>query len=297
MIHLNNEISFYYNLYPKKIINDGEKYSFFLNGFYYYFVAYDDVKKIIFSYNLSLFLISNNFYCHSFVLNKNGSVYSVINNKNYVLFKCNNFDNNIINLDYIIYFYNSFYLFDLFSSEKMRNSFIDRVDYFEYELENYKLKYPIIYCSSRYFIGLAENSIQMLYGFEGVVYSSISHINLFNLNSHFDFYNPINFIIDFNLRDFSEFIKYQFFYKDIFFNQIKKYILKFIKSTDEAILFFSRCLFPSFYFEMCDSIFYNSVSELKIYLFINKVNSFEFFLKELYDYLSLFFNLPLIDWL
>ena len=291
-----NEIIYFYNLFPSKVYNENGKYKFFLNGFYYYFFSFDDIDKLEYSYKLSLYLIRNGFYCHSFVLNVFDNFYSTISNINYVLFKCNDFCNSKIDIDYLIYYYNSFYLFNNeYLIQKMRNSFIDRVDYMEYEIENYKLKYPVIFSSSRYFIGLAELSIQLLYKFSGKLNVSINHSKLLNFDDVFEFYNPLNFIIDYNIRDFAEYVKYCFFYKDLSFDKIKKYILKFIKSNDESIVFLSRLIFPSYFFELCDSIFFDQVSESKIYFIINKIDSFEKFVNDIYSYLNLYFNLPYID--
>ncbi len=294
-----NEIIYYYNLYPNKILIEKNNYKFYLNGCYYYFLSCKDVDKIKSSYEMSIYLKKYNIYCHSFILNKYGEIYSVIDNNNFVLLRSSNFFNNVVDVTYLFYYYNSFYLFnsdDNFSL-KMRNSFINRVDYFEYEIENFKLKFPIIYSSSRYFIGLAENSIQLLYNFNVPLNLSINHVKISGLESFFEFYNPLNLIVDVRFRDFSEFLKYNFFYKDISFEQIKKYILQFIKSSGESIVFLSRLMYPSYFFELCDSIFYDSISEFKIYLILNKINNFENFIKNVYFYLSLYYSLPNVDWL
>ena len=291
-----NLLQHFYNIEPTNIKYSSNKCFFYYRNYVFYFFSIDNLNKVMSSYDLSIYLLSNNFYCHSFVFNIDNEIYTFYDGKYYILLRCLNFNNIVLGIDSLKYFYNSFYLFSDISVSKIRLSFIERVDYFEYEAENFKIQYPLIYNSFKYFIGLAENAIQLLLSVKNIK-CSISHFDYDNFSNYFEFYNPLNFIIDCSSRDLSIYVQNKFFLSNFNFSYIRNYILYFINNLDDAIVFFSRLLFPSYYFRMCDSIFYNSVSENVISSVLNKVFEYECFLSDVYDFLSIYFHMPYIDWL
>ena len=68
-------------------------------------------------------------------------------------------------------------------------------------------------------------------------------------------------------------------------------------TNDEAILFISRLLYPSYYFDIYDEIVQDKISDDKISIITNKVNDYEEFLSEVYEYIKLKYKIPEIEWI
>ena len=113
---------------------------------------------------------SCNLLLHRFILNKDNKISIYYDNKKYVLFHMyNDMDNNItiddlnefrflFNNNYI----NSNYISDsLIMNNKWRKLWMNKIDYYEYEIENYK-SYNF-YEVFDYFIGITEIGIQLFY--------------------------------------------------------------------------------------------------------------------------------------
>ena len=62
-------------------------------------------------------------------------------------------------------------------------------------------------------------------------------------------------------------------------------------------MFFSRLLYPSYYFDLCDNIIYNNINENTLSNIIVKNEEYEKFLSHILNYLKTKFQIPDIEWL
>lgn len=295
---MKNVLMYYYNLNPKNIHLINKMYKFNINNDYYTLIEItEDINKIDEIYYLSNFLRKNGMYTHEIVLNLQNSIITFINNNNYILLKTYGKMDKIVDLNDIIMFSNN--NFDNSEYLKKNNWYqmwINKIDYFKYQLMELKEKYPLIKESFNYFSGLTENAIQLLVNMNINKKMCICHNRIRKNYTLFDLYNPFNFIIDSNMRDISEYFKELFIYEDPYL-LIEQFIKNSNLSEDELKNFFIRMMYPSFYFDLCEEIIKNNVSEDRLNNIINKVTDYEILLKKTYILIKNICHLPEIEWL
>lgn len=297
---MNNYINFYYELYPDDIVKKGNHYYFVLNNEKYYFVTYDrDVNEVDTLYKLNKEMISRNSLVHEIILNKKGEVITLIDEAYYVLLRVYVNESVVITIDDVVFMLNS-------NDGVFSNSVISRtdwiklwslkIDYFEYQIGHLIKKYPYIYNTVDYYIGLGENAITYMKELNDNINSSslsITHRRIGVNSTMFDLYNPLNLIIDYKVRDVSEYLK------DAFFNNVNVYSIldKLFKMCmfDRITLnlLFCRLLFPSYYFDLYENILENDLNENLVINIIKKSASYEYFLSFLIRNWSLY----KIEWL
>ena len=288
---MNNYINFYYELYPDDIVKKGN---------HYYFVTYDrDVNEADTLYKLNKEMISRNSLVHEIILNKKGEVITLIDEAYYVLLRVYVNESVVITIDDVVFMLNS-------NDGVFSNSVISRtdwiklwslkIDYFEYQIGHLIKKYPYIYNTVDYYIGLGENAITYMKELNDNINSSslsITHRRIGVNSTMFDLYNPLNLIIDYKVRDVSEYLK------DAFFNNVNVYSIldKLFKMCmfDRITLnlLFCRLLFPSYYFDLYENILENDLNENLVINIIKKSASYEYFLSFLIRNWSLY----KIEWL
>jgi len=289
---MKNNIMYYYNIFIKDIINKGSQYYFKVNENFFAFIPIDvNVDQIINIYN---YLKRWNLYCHEIIHNKDNSIITNIDNKNYILLKYFPNDNNIDINDIINYQI----LYQEKNNYDMKDKWCEKIDYYEYQVNQFGKRYPLIRKSFSYYVGICELAISLLNEInEKNIYQVISH-NRININDKkTKFYNPINLVIDSRVRDIAEYFKSSFFYSnkvDIYF--IMNYVKSMNLNNDECILFFIKMLYPSYYFDIYDDIMKEEISEDKLIPIIEKNSAYEHYLKQIYLELSNTCNMPYIDW-
>ena len=266
----------------------------------YYFVTYDrDVNEADTLYKLNKEMISRNSLVHEIILNKKGEVITLIDEVYYVLLRVYVNESAVITIDDVVFMLNS-------NDGVFSNSVISRtdwiklwslkIDYFEYQIGHLIKKYPYIYNTVDYYIGLGENAITYMKELNDNINSSslsITHRRIGVNSTMFDLYNPLNLIIDYKVRDVSEYLK------DAFFNNVNVYSIldKLFKMCmfDRITLnlLFCRLLFPSYYFDLYENILENDLNENLVINIIKKSASYEYFLSFLIRNWSLY----KIEWL
>ena len=228
------------------------------------------INKIIYNiYNNALTIYDNNYYVLLMVNYRtfdDNFKYYMINNKEYDILKRNNWD----------------YLWSM------------KIDYVEYQVKHLTNKYPIIEDSINYYIGLSENAIKyfkLINKNNESLYIEHRRINKDNI------YDPLEIVIDYKVRDISEYIKYNFFNsgKDLY--DIKNDIKKLNLNNIDYLLLYSRMLYPSFYFDLYDRIINNNEDENIINDIINKSIEYEELLYEIYLIINRKYNIMGIDWI
>jgi hypothetical protein len=297
---MKNVLIYYYNLHPINIHQINKNYKFKVNNGYYSLIEINkninDIEKI---YDLSIKLNQMGIYTHQIFLNLQNSIITNVNNTNYVLLKTYDKMDRTVTENDIITFSNltKNVKYNELLKDNWYQLWMNKIDYFELQIDEFKNKYPLIKESFSFFSGLVENGIQLLINNKN--YNKkicICHERIKKNSTLFDLYNPFNFIIDINIRDIVEYFKDIFLYEDPY-PMIKEYIISNNLSNDELYLFFIRLLYPSFYFDLYEQIIQNNVNEEKIIEINKKSYDYQILIKKTYDLIRSICFLPEIEWL
>lgn len=288
---MKNALNYYYNLNIDNIHQKNKNYYFKVNNLQYMLLECIN-EKINDIYSLNVYL-TKNYPFYKIILNKDNKVITIINETNYILLEINN---NIkeLNLNEIIKINNiSIVNFNKLRRDNWYTLWTNKIDYFEYQINQIGKKYPIIRESFNYYIGLAETAISLIKSInnEGM-YLSLSHKRI---NNAFDLYNPLNLIIDVRIRDICEYFKFCFFENKNIFKELELFLNYNKLSYNESVYFLARMLFPTYYFDLYEKIIANEVKEEEIKKIISKVDKYEKLLK--YIYLNFKNNNLYIEWL
>lgn len=297
---MKNVLSYYYNLHLSDIHQIEGIYRFNLNGIEYAFTQYKrNLNEIRELYELSLLLFQNGIMVHQFVLNKENQLITYVNQKPYILLQIyNNSKQNITINDINNFSFSSSILKLPEKQVNWANLWSDKIDYFEYQVNQFGKKNPLIRESFSYFSGLVENGIS-LFNILELDYNnySVSHQRLSSKDTMFEFLNPMNLIIDYKVRDACEFYKEKFLNKQSISNEIKEYLSNKNLNVYEILLFFIRMFYPSFYFDKYEYIINNEEDDYQLKNIIELSDKYEKLLKEIYFYLSKYINMPDIEWI
>ena len=290
---MKNLINYYYNLEIQNFKKSSNKFLFKLNNKNYEFVAFSgNMNELISNYNI---VKSSNKYCHTIVPNKDNSPITFYKGTQYILIEKNlNIEKYVDSKEILFY--------EIIVEKNLKNNWKklwgEKIDYYEYQMSQLSIKYPLIKESLNYYIGLTETAITLLnYVNYSMVKNYICHKRI-NFKEKLDeFLNPINFIIDSRVRDLAEFIKINYMFNCINYNDIIKMIELFNLSDQEAILLLSRLLYPSYYFDLYDKIIKDEIDENSIEIYTKKSTSYEVLLKKIYKTLKKIHVIPNIEWL
>lgn len=302
---MKNTINYYYNIIIEDFIKSDKDYYFYLNNEEYHLIVFNrpfnDIEPI---YNLNMEMKKRGCLVHEIIINKDKQAVTMVNNIPYILIKLCRYKNDRVFLNDINYIESMTRSIN-YDKSLLRIDWIklwsDKIDYYEYQISQLGKKYPLLCDSLSYFIGLGENAISYIVNNQTTDnnYPVVTHKRISIEDGSFEFYNPLNFVIDSRVRDISEYIKNCFFKNKLDFYEIKSYFNISNFSNNEYMLLFSRLLFPTFYFDMYDEIINNNLSEDKISNVIKRSYEYEEFLCIIYKYIVYDRKVPLepIDWL
>jgi len=294
-----NEINYFYKLYPEEIKKEGNGYSFYIGNIKYYLLYY---SKSIREFEMVLTIYNEykkrNVLIDEIILNVFGSYFSMIEGDNYFLLKVNESleEKSLREIN----------VFDnvLKTNKKEELGYVNwnelwskKIDYYESRIIDL-IDTNYVKESFDYYIGLAENAIS--YVRETI--DNLKNDDLVIGHKRFkkkfnNVYNPFNLVVDYETRDIAEYIKNKFFYDIFSFSELEE-LLESKKFSEFSLrMLFGRLLYPSYYFDIIDKLFRkeNALEELKSV--IDKIDLYEEFLIEVFDYLTSFYPLPKIDWL
>ncbi len=311
---MNNYIDYYYNLYPNTIEKVGRNYRFFLNNEKYYIIMYErNLEEMDTLVKLNKEMIERGSLVHEIVLTKDGKAVFLCDNNSYALLRVYINENIPIKIEDIFYMldYNdTIKPNNIIGRMNWANLWSSKVDYFEYHIGHLIKKYPYIYKTVDYYLGLAENAISYVKDIKTPAsLISICHRRIGVTSTLFDLYNPFNLVIDYKVRDVAEYIKSVFFYGEnscvegvvnsenmivdkcnIILERIFK---KYIFDNEALKLLFARLLFPSYYFDLYENVIDNSLNENVISCITKKSSAYEEFLK----IILLKTPIPYVEWL
>ncbi len=306
---MKNTILYYYNLDPNDIHQQNDIYFFKVNNVrFFMYPLLRSNEELSSLYKIDLELSNRNVPVHKIILNKDNNIITIVDNKPYILIRSFVKKNDYINMED---------LFDLakktiiikedINLDKTNWPFLweKKNDYLEYQISQFGIKFPVICECFSYYIGLAENAI--LYARNTMAELKpdksdrvvISHRRINHKSTLFDLYNPLEFVIDYEVRDVAEYIKFKFFYnKKNLWEEIKFYIDSANLSNFGVRMLFARLLYPTYFFDLYDEIIDSeSGNEEKIVLINKKQEEYEDFLSDIYHFLSLKYYIPPIEWL
>ncbi|MEG2322406.1 MAG: hypothetical protein RSB71_02865 [Bacilli bacterium] len=296
---MKNVINYYYNLEPIAIHQINKKYYFKASDEQYVFITYDNINEIDALYDFSNSLLLRGLMCHQMILNIDKQILTKVNEDLYVLMKIYVAKKDIAIND--ILNFNNITINDtksILRRDDWFNLWTNKIDYFEYQINQLGKKHPIITRSFSYYVGLAENAISLISNVNKDGLSlNLSHRRILYNDTFYNLYNPLNFVIDLRVRDICEYFKSCFFNGQEVLELIKQYLSYNKLSYNESCYFFARLLYPSYYFDVYEKIIDNQIDEEEINYVISKVDSYENILREVYIYLKSSINIPEIEWL
>lgn len=300
---MKNIINYYYNLNLIDLFEIDNMYYFNYKNSDYFFLIFDrpieDANSI---FNTYLELKKRQIITNDIITNKNNQVLTIVNNIPYILIR-DNTRNKCISINDILYIQNN--TIGVINEKKMfRNDWVkmweSKIDYYEEQLSLINNKYKILDDTIDYYIGLGENAISYLVNNKVKTPNlCLSHRRIDINKGSFEFYNPVNYIIDSRVRDLSEFIKTSFFLDKINFDLIRYYIDYMNFSRDEYILLIARLLFPTYYFDLYDSILNSNMDENIVINVIDKTKNYLMIVKNIFFYIlyQKRVSIPSIEWI
>lgn len=296
-----DHINYYYNLYPVSINEIDNKYMFYVNSEKYYLITYDrNIEELDELISLNKEMIKNGSLVSEIIINKFDEVLINYNGKTYILLRVYVNENKKVDIDDVIYMQRQVKLESSYKKISRTNWAIlweEKVDYFEYQMGHLIKKYPLLYNVIDYYLGLAENAILYLKNVsslcEGNISLSVCHKRIGVNFTLFDLYNPLNLIVDYEVRDIAEYIKDAIFNDKDVYSILSNIYSKYYFDKLNLSLLASRLLFPSYFFDLFEEIVIDECNENIIFNIVKKSSIFE-------DFIDSFIkscNLHSIGWL
>ena len=227
------------------------------------------------------YLISNNLKSLKVVMNKKGSYISEFNGKKYVVME-SDCENEIIDFPICIG--------GLINENNYWNEIWEnRVVQLEKHKSELSLNKHIFYILN-YYIGLIEiciynyNLLIRKYGQKNGL--SIQHNRIEFPIYSFSYYNPVNYLFDFEFRDFAEYLKMRFFYSDFSTDEAISVIDNYNFDNFSINMFFVRLIYPTYFLELYDMQNKNNVYSDLFYDLLKKSSQYENFILKLITAMS-----------
>jgi spore coat protein YutH len=304
---MNHYINYYYNIYPESIREQNKQIYFNYNNELYYFLIFDrPVEDANYLYELNIEMIRRGSLVHEIILNKDKNILTFVNDIPYILMRVYININKKSDLSEITFI-------SINNANIKTNRTLDRtdwvtlwstkVDYLEYQISQVGKKYPIICEYFSYYIGLAENAISYAKNTHLDLKKSeydvltIAHKRIKTKDTAFDLYNPLSFIIDYQIRDLSEYIKTQFFSGADIWPELDNFFQNYDVPLFSKRLLYARLLFPSYFFDVYEAIVEEKLKEDDILPIVYKAEEYENFLIEFHTFINRGNLMPQIDWL
>lgn len=227
------------------------------------------------------YLISNNLKSLKVVMNKKGSYISEFNGKKYVVME-SDCENEIIDFPICIG--------GLINENNYWNEIWEnRVVQLEKHKSELSLNKDIFYILN-YYIGLIEiciynyNLLIRKYGQKNGL--SIQHNRIEFPMYSFSYYNPVNYLFDYEFRDFAEYLKMRFFYSDFSADEAISVIDNYNFDNFSINMFFVRLIYPTYFLELYDMQNKNNVYSDLFYDLLKKSSQYENFILKLITAMS-----------
>ena len=178
-----------------------------------------------------------------------------------------------------------------------------KIDYFEYQIRELGKGKEGILNSFSYYVGLAENAIAYVnqtkrtYNREPIDIISLSHRRIFMPNIKLNYFNPLSFIFDLEVRDVAEYIKSLFFYGEGAYDELELFLKLRTLSIYGYQMLYARLLYPSYYFDLYEKIMIEKCTQEELIKIISKKDEYEMFLQQVYHLISKYVRIDGIGWI
>lgn len=304
---MKDTISFYYNIDIDTLEEKDGKYHFKYQNRDFFFVFFNrNLEELEDLLDCISEMQKKGIDVHGILINKDNSILTKINEYNYILFSVNNCSETYDIFDIIDM--NNKLTLNNYNSKIYRNNWenlwMQKVDYFEYQIRELGLDKQVIKNSFSYYIGLAENAIsyvhnvKLKYPSQGTIV--LSHRRIFYPNYKLNYLNPLSFIFDLEVRDIAEYLKAMFFSDDDE-SEVLEELKSFLKikrlTIYEYNMLYARLLYPSYYFDIYEEVMNKERSEEDLLKIISKNENFEEFLKKAYLEITKYAILEKVEWI
>ncbi|MBQ3021437.1 MAG: hypothetical protein IJD92_04375 [Bacilli bacterium] len=290
---MKNVIYTYYNIMLYDINRDKNNYYFYYNNESYLFYLVENEEEVVrFVYN---FFKNNNLDCYEIIRNKDNNLFTLVDNKKYSLLKLNGI------LKYEIKFEDLRYYPVEKSAHNWGNLWSDRLDYYEIQIRELGYNYQTVLNSFGLFSGMAENAIlyfnltKSMFNEDELV--GIVHNRMKYPCYEIDYNNPLNFVIDYNVRDIAEYIKSYILYDDYDVNNVLILLDRLNINKLMFNLLYSRLLYPTFYFDVFDKIILEDGVDNDIIPIVEKTEVYLDTLKSIYYKFKDKYDMFNVEWL
>lgn len=296
MICIKNQIETNYNIKINKIYVDGTKKYFFINDkkIYIKVIKNKDETNISELVKLTNELYVKNKHTQTFLMNDKGKYTIDYKNEKLALLMVNEAEN--IELNYNDILAGTINVTnELLKVYNIYEEWTKKVDSFEKMIMEYNKEFPLIMKYANYYIGLAENAIQLLantnYSNEDMNY--LGHIIEENNYSYINYSNPFNYIKTSKLYDQANYFKYKIYDNKIDYEELEQ-IKNNLKLEKDKKIFLSLIIFPSEIIEKMISILLNEEKENDLEKYIKKIKDIEKIIKYIQENII---NLECLKWL
>lgn len=289
-------IKFYYNLDGEIVDDNQECFLFLCEDTYYYFMKYNRTQEEL-NDILQVVQEMKNKYIKSdeIIPNINGTYIT----NGYVLVKITYFLNDDLTIKDIMR-YNRQLVLSTRYVNNWGNLWKEKIDYLEYQIRELGKDKKILIHSFSYFVGMAENALLMISKIERT-YPQNSTLVLSRVRVGYpaytkDYFNPTQYIFDNRMRDIAGYLKSKFFAGEDIMEDLN-YVFQESYTPYEYNMFYARMFYPSYYFDLYEDIILNKKEEKELYAMLNKIDDYEYFLKDLYFYLSKYCQIEQVEWI
>ena len=291
---MKNVIYTYYNILIDDFNKEKNNYFFYFNNeLYLFYLVENNIEVVKEIYD---FFKNNNLECYEIILNKDNSLFSTLNEKKYSLLKITGI------LKYEVKFEDMKFYPIKKNPTNWSKLWSDRLDYYEIQLRELGFNYQTVLNSFGMFSGLAQNAI-LYYNLtlkkfnndESVV--GIVHNRMYYPCYLIDYNNPLNFVIDYNIRDISEYIKSYVMDDSYELNNVLILLDKLNNNNLMFNLLYSRLLYPTFYFDIFDKIILEDGVDNDVVKVLDRVDIYIDMLRSVYFKYKDKYNMFNVEWL
>ena len=292
-------LNYYYYIITDRVSLKNNNYYFTYQNNYFCFYKYNgSLNEINELFNLNTYMLYNNYQINKIILNNKKEILTLYDNNYYCLVLLNINSLDYVNIKQVIEFNQRNINLNILLRNNWYYLWSNKIDNIEYSINHLMHKYKLLYNSIYYYIGLTENSISYLKLLSVDNRNlSISHKRVNSNTSLVEFYNPLNLVIDYRIRDLAEYLKSCFFNLKMDILEIVNYLKKIKMSESDYLYFYVRMLFPSYYFDIYDNILSGKMDEKSILKITKLQDDYEYLLYEIYLVIKSKINIIGIDWI
>lgn len=287
---MNELLKYYYNIIPNDMnIYDNVSFFYYDNVLYLFCLISCGEKQLLenlkYNININYYKIIKTIF-DEYIVEFEGS--------KYVLFSISSDYNESVSLFDIVDFSNK-YIINKTIKLDCSDVWAKKIDYLDYKIKCMTINDNVFVDLFTYFKYIAEVGIQYFKSFYHDILinnlsCTVSHRRIYSPNYKINYYNPLIFIIDYRVRDYSEYFKSEIFMGDVSIDILKNEFVSLISYSALTVLelkmIISRFLFVSIFFDIVEELIDGKIKNNDLILYEKKVKNYEEFL----TFLSSFVN-------